>query len=68
MEIKIDTEFIKLSSLLKLARIIQSGGESKHFMLENEITRNGQVITERGKKIFVGDTIIINKNTEIRVI
>lgn len=68
MEIKIDTEFIKLSSLLKLARIIQSGGESKHFMLENEVTRNGIKITERGKKIFVGDTIIINNSTKITVI
>lgn len=68
MEIKIDTEFIKLSSLLKLANIIHSGGESKYFVTENQITRNGEKITERGKKIYVGDTILINNEIEIKVI
>ena len=34
MKIKIDTEFIKLDSLLKYASIVQTGGEAKNLILD----------------------------------
>ena len=46
--IKINTEFIKLDSLLKFANAVPTGGEAKV---------NGQVCTMRGKKLRPGDRV-----------
>lgn len=56
-QVKIQTEFIKLDQLLKFAEISQSGGESKVFIKSEEVKVNGQVETQRGKKIRPGDEV-----------
>ncbi len=56
-EIFIDTEFIRLDSALKLADAVQSGGHAKVIIQDGEIKVNGEVCTQRGKKLHVGDTI-----------
>lgn len=58
--VKIETEFIKLEALLKYADITMSGGESKVRILNGEVTVNGIVCTQRGKKIRSGDTVILD--------
>ena len=55
--IKIDTEYIKLSSLLKFAALVSSGGEAKDAILEGLVLLNGEICLLRGKKIFPGDII-----------
>lgn len=55
--VKIDTEFIKLDQLLKFADISQSGGESKVFIKSEEVRVNGEITTQRGKKIKPGDVV-----------
>jgi ribosome-associated protein len=55
--ITISTEFIKLDSLLKYAGIAESGGEAKAAVLEGKVTVNGEKCTQRGRKIFPGDTV-----------
>lgn len=57
MKIKIDTEFIKLDSLLKYASIVQTGGEAKDLILDEQVKLNGEIITQRGKKIRHGDVV-----------
>ncbi|MGY3776423.1 RNA-binding S4 domain-containing protein [Helcococcus sueciensis] len=57
MKIKIDTEFIKLDSLLKYASIVQTGGEAKDLILDEQVKLNGEIITQRGKKIRPGDVV-----------
>ncbi len=57
MKIKIDTEFIKLDSLLKYASIVQTGGEAKDLILDEQVKLNGEIITQRGKKIRPGDIV-----------
>lgn len=57
MKIKIDTEFIKLDSLLKYASIVQTGGEAKDLILGEQVKLNGEIITQRGKKIRPGDVV-----------
>ena len=57
MKIKIDTEFIKLDSLLKYASIVQTGGEAKNLILDEQVKLNGEIVTQRGKKIRPGDKI-----------
>ncbi|PKM93801.1 MAG: RNA-binding protein [Firmicutes bacterium HGW-Firmicutes-1] len=56
-KIKIDTEFIKLGQLLKLAGIADSGVHAKILILNGEVKLNGAVEMQRGKKIVKGDVI-----------
>ncbi len=66
--VSIDTEFIKLDSLLKYAGIVETGGIGKEIILEGRIKYNNQVCTQRGKKVYKGDTIQIDEiETEIVV-
>lgn len=58
-QIKITTEFIKLDQLLKFAGITYTGGEAKTAIQNGEILVNGEVCTQRGKKIRPGDTVIL---------
>ena len=55
--IKITGEFIKLDSLLKLASIVQSGGEAKMIIADGGVLVNGEVTTERGRKLRDGAII-----------
>ena len=57
--IKIDTDFIKLDSLLKLAGIAQTGGQAKIFIQDGEVKYNGEVCMMSGKKVYKGDKVEI---------
>jgi S4 domain protein YaaA len=59
-KIIIQTEYIALGQFLKLADIIQSGGEAKWFLSENEIVINGEIDNRRGRKLRNNDQIEIN--------
>ena len=58
--IKINTEFIKLDSLLKFANAVPTGGEAKLAIQDGDVTVNGQVCTMRGKKIRCGDVVEVD--------
>lgn len=53
----ITTEHIKLQDLMKLADLVSTGGEAKLRILNGEVTVNGEVCTQRGKKIRPGDVV-----------
>lgn len=57
MEIAIVTEFIKLDSLLKLAGLVYTGGEAKEVIQQGQVRYNGEICTQRGKKVRPGDTV-----------
>jgi len=59
MEIIITTEYITLGQFLKLAELIQSGGQAKHFIQSNEIFVNDEKESRRGKKLYNNDKINI---------
>ena len=56
--IKITTDYITLGQLLKLASIIQNGGQAKGYLAENEVLVNGEPDQRRGRKLRPGDTIL----------
>ena len=56
-KINITTEYIKLDSLLKFAALTGTGGESKYVISEGMVRVNGEVCTQRGKKIRPGDKV-----------
>ena len=57
-EIRITTEYIKLQDLLKLASVVSTGGEAKLVIQDGEIEVNGEICTQRGKKIRPGDDVL----------
>ena len=61
--IEIHTEFIKLQDLLKLARLVMSGGEAKIVIQDGQVAVNGETCTMRGKKIHPGDVVSFNGHT-----
>ncbi|AQS02654.1 ribosome-associated protein [Clostridium beijerinckii] len=56
-KIKIDTEIIKLDAFLKWASIASSGSEAKSYVQDGMIKVNGEVCTQRGKKLRIGDVV-----------
>lgn len=68
IEVKINTEFIKLDSLLKFAGLVESGADGKLIIQEGRIKVNGEICLMRGKKIREGDKVQIDEiNSEITV-
>ncbi|MDO5522399.1 MAG: RNA-binding S4 domain-containing protein [bacterium] len=62
-EIKIDTEFIKLEQLMKFASMVQTGGEAKMLINQELVLVNGEICTQRGKKIRSGDEVEFDGET-----
>ena len=60
-ELIIVTEYIELQNALKLLDYISTGGESKHFLQENKCFVNGEIETRRGRKLYDGYTLEVNK-------
>ena len=56
-KIAIETDYIKLDSLLKFAAVVGTGGEAKYVISEGMVTVNGEVCTMRGKKLRPGDKV-----------
>lgn len=56
-EIPIVTEYIKLDSFLKLSNAAESGGLAKSVIADGLVRVNGEVCTQRGKKLRPGDTV-----------
>ena len=52
---KIDTDFIRLDSFLKMCDAVQTGGHAKIVIQEGEVRVNGEICTQRGKKLRSGD-------------
>ena len=55
--VSINTEFIKLGQLLKLADMAEQGSEVKTLISEGRVLLNGQTEVQRGKKVRPGDVV-----------
>ncbi|AUN12804.1 RNA-binding mediating protein [[Clostridium] sordellii] len=63
LEIKIDSEFIKLDQFLKLVDIASTGGHAKFLIQEGLVKVNGEIETRRGKKLRSDDIVEVEGNT-----
>jgi ribosome-associated protein len=52
-------ETIKLDQFLKLAQVVQTGGEAKHLIRSGMVQVNGLVETRRGRKLHHGDVVVV---------
>ena len=62
-KITIRDEYIKLGQALKLAGLVESGVDAKFVIQDGLVKVNGQVETQRGKKLYKGDTFSFESNT-----
>lgn len=58
--IHIRDEYIKLGQALKLSGMAESGVDAKFMIQDGLVQVNGQVETQRGKKLRNGDIITYN--------
>lgn len=56
-KIKINSEFIKLDSLLKFSGLCETGGHAKIEITQGNVTVNGEICIQRGRKIKPGDSV-----------
>ncbi|WP_408645758.1 RNA-binding S4 domain-containing protein [Tindallia magadiensis] len=57
---QVEGEYIKLDQLLKAAEIVDSGGQAKIFINAGIVAVNGEVVYQRGKKIYPGDEVTVD--------
>lgn len=62
IELRQDETYITLGVLLKIGKIIQTGGEAKFYLSENSVLVNGEEETRRGRKLYHDDRIEIANN------
>lgn len=62
-EIRIKDDFIKLGQALKLAGLVESGVDAKFVVQDGQVLVNGEVETQRGKKLVEGDEVSFDGNT-----
>lgn len=58
-KVKINTEYIKLDQFLKWAGAAESGAFAKMMVENGDVSVNGQVTLQRGRKLSIGDIIEI---------
>lgn len=62
-EVTIRGESIELAQLLKFGGLVGTGGEAKQVIGAGQVSLNGAVETQRGKKIVPGDRVSYNGQT-----
>ncbi len=62
-ELTIKEEFIRLDQALKLAGFVMTGGMAKMMIIDGLVTVNGEVCTQRGRKLRLGDKAELEGNT-----
>lgn len=61
--ITLKDEFIKLGQALKAANLVESGVDAKFVIQDGLVKVNGQVETQRGKKLYDGDIVEFDGET-----
>lgn len=59
-EVVLEKQPVELFKLLKFEGLVGSGGEAKHVIAQGLVSVNGQIETQKRKKIVAGDRIEFN--------
>lgn len=65
--IKLREDYIKLGQALKAAGLVESGVEAKYAVEDGNVKVNGEVATQRGKKLVDGD-VVAYKGETIKIV
>ncbi len=66
-EVKIRGEMIRLGQLLKLAGLIDAGGEAASYLDSHRVLVNGEDEGRRGRQLHPGDAVAVG-DTTIRIV
>lgn len=55
--------YITLQAALKLADLVESGGQAKRLIQGGEVMVNGETETRRRRKLYPGDTVTLDEST-----
>ena len=58
-DVEINGDMIRLGQFLKLADLIDSGGEAKVAIASGDVTVNGEVDLRRGRQLHPGDVVTV---------
>ena len=61
--IKLGDEYIKLGQALKAAGLVETGVDAKYAIEDGLVKVNGEVATQRGKKLHAGDVVSYDGET-----
>lgn len=61
-KISVKEDFIRLDSAMKLASLVSTGGHAKIVIQNGEVKVNGEICTQRGKKLHSGEKVEYNSN------
>ncbi|MCB0217161.1 MAG: RNA-binding S4 domain-containing protein [Caldilineae bacterium] len=53
-------DYIELSKFLKLAGLVQSGGEAKQWVFDERVRVNGEIELRRRRKLRRGDRVAVD--------
>ncbi len=67
-DIPIRGDMIRLGQLLKLADVVDGGGEVKDFLAEVPVLVNGEPEDRRGRQLHPGDVVVIDGAEALRVV
>lgn len=67
-QVGIQTEYIKLQQILKLAGIIGQGSDARALIAEGLVYVNGNQALERGKKIRPNDVVEVKGLGSVKVV
>ena len=55
--VEIRDDVIRLGQLLKLAGVVDGGGDVKRFLADHEVLVNGEIEARRGRQLHPGDEV-----------
>ena len=61
--IKLRDEYIRLGQALKAAGLVETGVDAKYAIEDGLVKVNGEVATQRGKKLHAGDVVSYDGET-----
>jgi ribosome-associated protein len=65
-DVPIGGDMIRLGQFLKLADLIDTGGEGKVLIASGDVTVNGEVDTRRGRQLHPGDVVeVLGKSARV---
>ena len=62
-EIPIRGEMIRLGQLLKIAGLIDAGGEAAAYLDSHRLLVNGEAESRRGRQLHPGDAVVAGEET-----
>ena len=56
-DVPIGSDMIRLGQFIKVAGLVDTGGEGKVLIASGDVTVNGEVDTRRGRQLYPGDVV-----------